>query len=244
MDPSLKASYYSHISEEELEKGSSIAIVPPYEPKDKVMPWVRGALKLHDDSYIYHTMKDLVVTGPKFRICYSGCKWNRMCLEIGPREQEFVHWLGVLASVVQRGIWAYPEKYKPGAKNNSRFIFDTDFIKPSSDPSRYPDELRCRLSTAKRLMNVPTDDSTYEDIVDANLFTIVDGEEVPVDPASIQSGWMIVPVFKLSYYRNLERFGLVITIIKGHVFPVERGPSGPANFEWSIDYQSEMDISN
>lgn len=241
MNTSLTATYFRNIGEEFI--NDKMVVMPPWEPKGSTNQWVRGSIKLNDTSYIYHSLKDFVVTAPKMKVCYSGCKWNRLCLALHPDPEvlAFRDWLLNLSSEVKDIIWANPEKFKPGAKTNTRFLFDEDIMKKSSDPNLYPDELRCRLSS-NRQSSMEDGVQVYEDVVDADLFMMVDGAPIAVDSSSIQAGWYVVPVIKFSYYRNVERFGLTMTVIKGHVIPVEQGPRGPMNMEWRIDYQTDMDV--
>lgn len=241
MDSSLTATYFRNIGEDVITE--KMVVMPPWEPKGSQNQWVRGNIKLNDLSYIYHSLKDFVVTGPKMKVCYSGCKWNRLCLALTPDAEvsAFRDWLSNLSEEVRSIIWCNPEKFKPGAKTNTRFLFDQDIFKKSSDPNLYPDELRCKLSSSRQ-SSMEEGVPVYEDLVDANLFMLVDGRPTPVDASAIQAGWYVVPVIKFSYYRNVERFGLTMTVIKGHVIPVEQGPRGPMNEEWVIDYQTNMEV--
>lgn len=214
-----------------------VRIIQPYEVPGKVSQWVRGSIR--------HNGTDLVVTGPKLRVCFSGCRWNKLVLGVPALVDDlestnhdvveaiaFKNWLHELAGQVQATVWAQPEKFKPGAKSSTRFIFDTDYVKPSSDPSLYPDEVRCRLSTYRQTGG---ENENY-DVVDADLFKVVDGIVFKVDAPEIFSGSYVIPVLKINYFRNIERFGLMITVLKAHVFPQEYNRIG--NDEWVVDYSS------
>lgn len=198
---------------------TNIRVLPPYENKDKPSPqWVRG--------YIRNSGRDFIVTGPKLRVCFGGCRWNKMVLAMpGPADEvaySFERWLQALCPVIENQIWQNPERFKPGAKSSTRFLFDHEFIKPSIDPTVYASELRCRLSVNR------------EDKVDTDLFRVEDGSKVPMDPSEITAGSYIIPIFRISYYRNVERFGLVLTIVKGEVFPAEHRSLD--NKELEFDY--------
>lgn len=196
-----------------------LRVLPPYENKDKPQAqWVRG--------YIRNGSNDFIITGPKLKICFSGCRWNKMVLAMpGPDDEmaySFERWLRNLCPVVENQIWQNPEQFKPGAKSSTRFLFDHEFIKPSVDPSMYASELRCRLSIKR------------DETVDTDLFRVENGQKIPMEPSEITAGSYIIPIFRISYYRNIERFGLVLTIVKGEVFPGERRIIG--NADLMFDY--------
>lgn len=214
---------------------ANLQILPPYEPKDNKSVWVRGTIRHRS---LEGVLRELVVTAPKMRVCYSGCRWNRIVFAMdGAANAEvyaFEKWVRGLADHVKSTIFNDPGKYKQGAINASRFQFDEDVIKPSSDCTIYPDELRCRLST-KRIVD------SEDGIVDADLFLYSeDGNHSAIDPSEILAGSYIVPVIKFSYNRNIERFGLVMTVLKGMVFPPENNTYRIENKEWQIDYPMEI----
>lgn len=222
------AEYYQNWTEERITR---LQIQAPYEPKDSL--WVRGSIRHRAPN---DAVQDLVVTGPKMKVCFSGCNWNRIVFAMNgaanPEVYRFEQWLYGLANHVKNTIWADPGKYKSGATNSGRFMFDDDFVKPAKDPAMYPDELRCRLST-KRIMG--GDEAI--DVSDADLFTQDEaGNLHPIDPTSITSGSHIIPVLKFSYYRNMERFGIVITVLRGLVFPAQENSYKVANDQWHMDY--------
>lgn len=224
---------------------SALVVSPPYDAKNSAnQQWVKGSLRYMDESFPYYKNRELVVTGPKMRLCYNGCKWNKITMAmIGAADShtyQFQKWIDGLASEVKTRIWANPEMYKPGVKTCSRFMFEDDTIKPSSDPAMYPDELRCKLST-KRVITDQT--GAFDEVPDVNLFTLgEDGSEEIVNPEDLYAGWEIVPILKFSYFRNVERFGLSVTVLSGRVIQTERVQSRPNNDEWSIDYQESMDV--
>ena len=228
--PNHMAEYYATWHTDRIR---DLCVLPPYEPRDRQSQWVRGAIRhrLYDDN-----LRDLVVTGPKLKICFSGCNYRRIVFsmdESKPDVYGFQQWLLILASHVKDTIWMDPGKYKNGAISSSRFTFDEDFIKPANDPSRYPDELRCKLSTKRELGpdNIPIE------VVDADLFMqSSNGEEVPINSEEITAGSYMIPIIKFSYYRNGERFGMNMTVLKGLVFPAEKRIYDIDNRSWVIDH--------
>lgn len=223
-----------------------LQVCPPYEPRDRQLPWVRGQVRT---QYSDGIMREFVVTGPKMRVCFSGCNWNRIVFAMNGAADHnvyaFERWLRSVAERVRSDIWWDPPKFKPGSVTNSRFTFDEDFIKPSSDPSLYPDELRCRLSTRRvrpEAIDPNVETSVVEDIVDADLRLYQENgsDDIVVDPKDIVAGSYVIPVIKISYYRNGERFGLVLTLIKGLVFPPETKNYKINNHEWVMDFPMEI----
>lgn len=225
----MLAPFYSSVSLDRLVVGK------PREPRDKANGvWVHGNLNLVRPDGV---TQELVVTGPRMRVVYSGCRWNRLVFAASMEDsatRDFVTWMRTLANGVHDAIWLNPEKYRPGSKTNSRFTFDFDIAKPSSDPSLYPDEIRTRLATRWT-------DNGGEDLValpKSVFHQTVDGEQVVVDPANIAAGSFIIPVIKLSYFRNGDRFGLVMTVLKGMYFPPENSSSMDVDYE--IDIENAM----
>lgn len=233
-----------YFSEWNTDRMTELVVRPPYENKDenRVIPWVRGDIRF---KYFDGMMRDLVVTGPKMKVCYSGCRWNTVVFAMfGAANSEvygFERWLRNLGDYVQAAIWSNPGKYKPGATSTSRFTFEQDIIHPSKDPQTYPDELRCKLSTVSK----QEDDGSWGKVVDAELLArSVDGELFPIQPADIQAGSYMIPILKFSYFRNGERFGISATVIKALVFPAEQNQrTVVANSDWQFVYPNGMDMS-
>lgn len=229
------AKYFTNWDEKDLKE---LTILPPYEPKDRQIQWVRGSIRNKWEDGIF---REFTVTGPKMKTCYSGCNWNRISFAMNgsfdPEVYNFERWTRSVCEHVKESIFSDPSKFKPGAMSNSRFVFDDDYIKPSNNPAIYPDEMKVRLSTKK----VP--DSTgegFDDVSDADLFLYCeDGNHIPINPVDIRAGSSIVPILKFSYYRNIERFGLVITLIRGMVFlGNEKSAARVENQDWDLDYIS------
>lgn len=232
------AEYFTNWTRDRLDQ---LQVLPPYEPKDKPnqAKWVRGSIRnVHPDG----VLREFTVTGPKMRVCYNGCNWNRIVFAMnGAADQEvynFERWARSVGDKVKDSIFSDPGKFKPGAINSSRFMFDDDFIKPASNPAVYPDEMRVRLST-KRVRS--EDGVSFEDVADADLFTkSTDGEIQPVLPCDVTAGSYIVPVLKFSYYRNIEDFGLVVTLLRGVVYPGDNTSYRVTNEQWTIDYPMDV----
>lgn len=231
-----KATYFQHITD-----FTDLRVHPPFEPKDKTLPWVNGYIRNADGS-------DFVVTGPALRVCFTGCRWDKMVLAMpgiaDERAYEFERWLGLLTQYVENQIWQNPERFKPGCKSNSRFTFDHDIIKPSADPAAYPDQLVCQLSTRRKTGTGYDEDgaaiTTTHRFVDADLFCVEDSMRREMTPEEVLAGSVVVPMFKFSYFRNIDRFGLRVTLIRGHIAPPEIKPRVD-NKDYEFDYA--MDVS-
>lgn len=206
-----------------------LRVLPPYEPSDKAAQWVRGYLRTSEGG-------DFTVTGPRMRLCFSGCRWNKMVFAMvglaDPETYAFEQWLKRLSQVVENAIWQQPERFKPGAKSSSRFMFEHDLIRPSSDPAAYPDQFSCRLSGHRQqLLDDPT---SFMDVMDADLFRDEDGQIIKMDPSEITAGSYVVPIIRFSYFRNIERFGITATILRAQVFPGETRDK-ISNEQWQFD---------
>ena len=223
-----------HFSKFDISRFTTISVLAPYEPKDRNIQWVRGSIRYNNNNG--SGPRDLIVTGPKLKVCYGGCRWNRLVFamngDINPDVKMFESWLSSLSSYVRDQIWSNPNKYKPGSITNQRFYFDEGLVKPSSDPIMYPDELQTRLSTKR----VPDVTGAISDIVDAEIFQeSVNGPEY-VAPEDITAGSHIIPIIKISYNRNIDKFGLVLTVLKAKYFPSEYIPRERiSNDSWTFD---------
>lgn len=231
-----KAQYFKNVNDL-----AALKVRPPFEPKDKVLPWVYGSIRNEDGS-------EFVVTGPALRVCFSGCRWDKMVLAMpgiaDPEAYELERWLRSLTQHVENQIWQNPERFKPGAKSSSRFTFDHDLIKPSVDPAAYPDQLVCHLSTRRQAGTGFDEDgaaiTTTERIVDTDLFRIEDHMRVEMTPEEVLGGSTVVPMFKFSYFRNSDRFGLRVTLIRAHITPPESKPRVD-NKDYEFDYPMDVE---
>jgi len=215
--------YATRFSKFNHEDVKNIIVQPPWERPNGTTMWVRGNLRTQHDQ-------DLVVTGPRMKVVYGGCRWYKLVFALpgiaDPDVYGFERFLADISEAVKTKIWEEPGKYKPGATSNQRFIMDTDYHKESSDPASYPDELRTRLLVIKS-------SSTSEVDQDDHVMTemIMNGE--PIHPTSIKAGMYITPIFRTSYFRNIDRFGIQLTCLKGLVEEGESGRSTSDN--WIFD---------
>lgn len=228
------APYFANITNEEI---SSLLVSPPWEPKNKNIQWLRGNIKTTGED---GRPRDFVITGPKMRVCFSGCRWNKLVLSLGDVDSQYFYgWLRQLGTHVRETVWAAPDKFKPGSKTNARFMWH-DVARPSSDPTLYADELHCRLSTYKHeaLGGQPGE---MVDVVNTAFFTVDEGVPTTIDPVEICAGSYVVPVIKFSYQRNLESFSLVMTVLKAWVFKGEDKNSMKIdNADWVVDYPMDV----
>lgn len=250
------AEYFSKFTPERI---GDLVVLPPYgDSKERVNQWVRGSIRYRPQGTADGYLRDLVVTGPKLKICFGGCKWNKIVFGIpndsdpyDPVAIQFKEWLNAVAKKVKTTIWETPEKYKPGSRSSSRFAFDDDIVKPSSDPDKYADELRCRLSTIRRETTDAERDERNDvlfdpngetiEIVDADIFTLQDGTKVAVDPTTVTRGSSVIPVVRFSYSRQGDKFGLVLTVTKAQYFANDSFHAKVQNSEWVMDVPSNFE---
>lgn len=226
-DNAVVASHFSIIDDMLLR---DIVVTPPWEGRNPNQAWVRGSIRIKN---LQGRLTDLIITGPRLRIIYSGCQWNKICFadNADPGVQAFTQWLRTVGRVVQEQIFGAPGKFKPGSKTSGRFSFDIDLLKPSTDPSLYPDEIRTRLMTQRQV-----DSASGETVDKAIAGLMMEGTRERVDPSDIRAGGYLIPIFKVSYYRNVERFGLVLTVMKGLYTPP--APREEDAMEWEIDMEN------
>lgn len=204
----MKASNFSSYDYVAIE---ALRVLPPLEPRDKSITWARGSIRDAD-------FNDLLVTGPRLPVLYSGCRFNNIVLSIrGPGADDpsyaFETFLHKVLSRVENAVTAQPDKFKPGVKNAALLHFDRDFIRPSSYSSELPNELRVKLAVKRNEV-----DGNGE-VVDVIESIFVDEEGNSIDPGDITSGSEIIPIFRIGYYRNMNKFGLNIVLLKALVFP-------------------------
>lgn len=200
----MKAVNFSNVAVEALR------VLPPLEPKDKSVVWARGSIR---DA----AMEELVVTGPKLPTIFSGCRYNNLVFAIhGPGADDdshrFENFLHSVLSRVEAAVVAAPDKFRPGIKNTQLLQFDRDFIRPSSYSADSPNELRIKLAVKREY----DDQGESVDMIET---VFVDEEGGRVEPEDIRGGSEIIPIIRVSYYRNSNKFGLNMTMIKGLVIP-------------------------
>ena len=218
----MKATHFSNVLLENLR------VLPPLEPKDKAINWSRGSIRDRD-------FNELIVTGPRLPVLFSGCRYNNIVFSMrGPEDEPgyaFECFLHKLLSVVEDTVSATPDKFKPGVKNAALLHFDRDFIRPSSYSPDLPNEMRVKLAIKRGEVN------EHGEVVDLIDSVFVDQYGEQVDPGDIHAGSEITPIIRISYYRNANKFGLNLTLLKGLVQP---GTGRPKKL---VDYMDlEFDV--
>jgi hypothetical protein len=205
----MRASHFTSFDHAALE---SLRILPPLESKDKSITWARGSIR--DGQF-----NEFLVTGPRLPVLFSGCRFNNVVFSMhGPKDSEsyaFEVFLHNVLSVVERAVCASPDKFKPGVKNAALLHFDRDFIRPSSYSPDLPNEMRVKLSVKR---NEIGDNGEVIDMIES---VFVDEHGQLVNPGDITAGSEIIPIIRISYYRNGNKFGLNLTLLKGMVYPGE-----------------------
>lgn len=244
----MLAEHFSKFNGSRLE---DIIVLPPYEPKSvipngttipvppPVPQWVRGNIRLRNGAS--GGSRDFVITAPPMTVVYGGCRWNRLILGLpGAGDQQvyaFEKWIrNAVIPAVKSQIWSFPGRFKPGSLTNQRFVFDESVLKPSSDPSVYPDELVTRLSVRKPLYDGDTD------LIDTEFIQESAAGVERVEPDNLTAGSVVQPVLKISYNRIGERFGLVLTVLKAKVLEMNSRSPHIDNGSWIID--DSMDTTN
>jgi hypothetical protein len=202
----MKAGHVSNVSLDRLR------VLPPIEPKDnnKSIAWSRGSIRDHDFS-------ELLVTGPRLPVLFSGCRFNNVVFSMrGPQDEDsyaFECFLHKVLSAVENAAGANPDKFKPGVKNAALLQFDRDFIRPSSYAADLPNEMRVKLAVKRDQID------EHGESVDMIETQFVTEDGLSVDPDDITSGSEIIPILRIGYYRNGNKFGLNLTMLKGLVYP-------------------------
>lgn len=204
----MRAAHFSTFDYAAIE---TLRVLPPLEPKDKSITWARGSIRDQD-------FNDLIVTGPRLPVLYSGCRYNNVVFSIrGPGEDEPSHafecFLHKVLSHVESSVGSQLEKFRPGLKNAALLQIDRDFIRPSSYAADMPNELRVKLAVKRGEVD------EHGEVVDMIETVFVDQEGSPIQPEDITSGSEIVPIIRVGYYRNGNKFGLNLTMLKGLVYP-------------------------
>lgn len=199
----MKAPHFSNVAVE------LFRVLPPIESKDKAITWARGSIRDND-------FNEIIVTGPRMPVLYSGCRYNNVVFSVrGPIDEPTYAFEGFLHKVlshVEYSVSASLEKFRPGLKNVALLQFDRDFIRPSSYSADSPNELRVKLAIKRGEID------ENGEIVDVIETPFVDELGANVDPQEITSGSEIVPIMRIGYYRNGNKFGLNLTMLKGLVY--------------------------
>ena len=204
----------THFSNYDYQAIEDLRVLPPLEPKDKAISWARGSIRDRD-------FNELLITGPRLPVLFSGCRFNSIVFSIrGPGVDEPAHafeaFLHKILTHVENAVTNNMEKFKPGLKNAALLQFDRDFIRPSSYGTDLPNEFRVRLAVKHGGI---MENGEVGDVIET---VFVDENNEPVDPESIRSGAEIIPIFRIAYFRNTNKFGLNITLLKGVVYQSEK----------------------
>jgi len=212
----ITAHYFTRVDDVML---SRLAVMGPYENKTAPSVWARGNIRIANYHGNGH-FEQFVITGPRMKILYGGCRWNKIVFAMDHNDPaciDFVNWVGKVSDIVKTNIWSAPEKFKPGSKSNSRFVFENDIFKASSEPGIYSDEIRFRIASRRGAV-----EGTGEtiDIPEVEFYKLgYDFSREKVEPYEIRSGGSMIPMIKVSYFRNGDKFGLTLTVLKGLYSP-------------------------
>ena len=155
------------------------------------------------------------------KIVYSGCQWNTIVFAMDQETKEFENWLEKAVSKLQDLIKADPAKFKCTRRTP---LFSKPVITESSDPTLYPNQLRCRLSVK----------GDKEGNRIATSVLLQEGEAIT--PVKIWSGGYMVPIFSMQYYKDGDDFGLALTLLKGDYVPPAYTPMQAS--DWIPDTDS------
>lgn len=154
------------------------------------------------------------------KVVYSGCRYNSIVFAMEEQTKDFRKWLASVHASMVKAILADPVRYKFTGRGAPTFLKDIVTDNPSD---QYPDELRCRLSIER----------TGSDINDAKITTVFqDKDGNLVSPSNIYGGGMVLPIFKLSYYKEGDDYGLQLTMLKGQYDAPES--TRVANEDWQF----------
>jgi hypothetical protein len=202
----MKASSFSNFDYVAIE---ALRVLPPLESKDKTITWARGSIRDND-------FNELLVTGPRMPVLFSGCRYNNVVFSVrGPTDEPthaFEAFLHKVLSHVEASVSSSLDKFRPGLKNAALLQFDRDFIRPSSYSADSPNELRVKLAIKRGEVD------EHGEVVDMIETPFVDDNGSSVDPEDITAGSEIVPIIRIGYYRNGNKFGLNMTMLKGLVY--------------------------
>lgn len=202
----MKATNFSNFDYVAIE---ALRVLPPLESKDKTITWARGSIRDTD-------FNELIITGPRMPVLFSGCRYNNVVFSVrGPTDEPthaFEAFLHKVLSHVEASVSSSLDKFRPGLKNAALLQFDRDFIRPSSYSADSPNELRVKLAIKRGEVD------EHGEVLDMIETPFVTEDGVSVDPEDITSGSEIVPIMRIGYYRNGNKFGLNLVMLKGLVY--------------------------
>lgn len=200
----MKCPHFSHFDYTAID---ALRVLSPLEPRDKSIQWARGSIR--DADY-----NELIITGPRLPVLFSGCRFNSIVFSMRPDDEPtaaFEAFMSRLINRVESAVASNPEKFKPGCKNVATLHFDKDISRPSSYSVDMPNEFRVKLAVRRG----DTDDQG--EVVDTIETVFTDEEGLHIEPIDILSGSEMIPIFRVGYYRNGNKFGLNVTLLKGVV---------------------------
>jgi len=162
--------------------------------------------------------RDVVITGPRLRVVYSGCRWNSV---VFATDAEFEAWLHGIWQQLQSQVTADPGYFKVTGRNGPGF--PSFIVTQSSNPDMYADEIRCRLATER----------TGKEINDVVCTAILETNGERIDPSQVWSGSHMTPVFRLGYYKEGDNFGLTLTVLRAEYEPSSQ--TRISNEDWMLD---------
>lgn len=119
----------------------------------------------------------------------------------------FENWLHSVWEWFQSTVRADPVRFKVTRREPTFMDF---MVLPSRDPTLYPNELRCRLSTVHR-----NDAQVCNAVIECN--------QEKVDPSQVWAGGYMTPIFRLNYIKDTnsgsENYGLILTLLKAEYEP-------------------------
>lgn len=137
------------------------------------------------------------------KVVYSGCRYNSIVFAMDESTTNFRKWLSEIHGIMSKAILADPVRYKFAGRGAPTFLKD---IVTENASDLYPDELRCRLAIER----------TGNDINDTKITSVfLDKDGNSVTPSCIYGGGLVLPIFKLSYYKEGDDYGLQLTMVKG-----------------------------
>lgn len=141
------------------------------------------------------------------RVVYSGCRYNSITFAVGDQEDLFQVWLMNIQYELAQAVNDNPTKFKFSGRGSPIFTQSLTITNPVSDQDYIPPVMmRCRLAIER----------LGPDINDTRITTTFqDLEGSAVEPGNIYGGGYILPIFKVSYYKQGPEYGVQLTLIKG-----------------------------
>ena len=226
MSSAKTAEYFTNVNSVRMEM---LNFLPPYELQLRTSGWYRGIIR--HGVYGSGETQDFVITGPKMRILFDGCKWNRICFAMTPETsvKEFSDWIDDLETTMESVILQNPLRFKV---NPAQGPVKIDKLSRVSHDPAYSNSMRCWLSVSYESAPNQMDVDAQQAVVNASLFLRESGEAI--EPYEIKGGWSMIPIFKISYQKQGNTFGLILTVLKGEVS--KKDTYVVSNAEWEIDY--------